>query len=204
MLSGISPPFGRLFRTQGQVTHVLLTRSPLYRGYCYPFLVRLACVRHAASVRSEPGSNSPIKISRLMRRRGIPGLPDLMLLQGLRITWDVRTTYLVFKERRCFRGIAMISKASLDVNTFLSADFLSLISSRSVLYDKSSLGSGPSTPTFFFSTTLVCRGRESTDGRRWKEAKLWRKPPKSVAISLREPEWKWCTWTSNDKGAGGS
>jgi hypothetical protein len=63
-LSGISPPFGGLFRARGQVTHVLLTRSPLYRGYCYPFLVRLACVRHAASVRSEPGSNSPIEISR--------------------------------------------------------------------------------------------------------------------------------------------
>jgi hypothetical protein len=62
MSSGISPPFGRLFRTQGQVTHVLLTRSPLYRGPCGPFLVRLACVRHAASVRSEPGSNSPSKI----------------------------------------------------------------------------------------------------------------------------------------------
>src|SRR3954470_11838743 len=27
------------------------------------FLPRLACVRHAASVRSEPGSNSPIKTS---------------------------------------------------------------------------------------------------------------------------------------------
>src|SRR5882672_5798021 len=60
--SGISPPFGRLFRTQGQVTHALLTRSPLYRGSCDPFLVRLACVRHAASVRSEPGSNSPSKV----------------------------------------------------------------------------------------------------------------------------------------------
>src|SRR6058998_3760224 len=60
--SGISPPFGRLFRTRGQVTHVLLTRSPLYRGSCDPFLVRLACVRHAASVRSEPGSNSPSKV----------------------------------------------------------------------------------------------------------------------------------------------
>jgi hypothetical protein len=58
---GISPPFGRLFPTQGQVAHVLLTRSPLYRGCCHPFLVRLACVRHAASVRSEPGSNSPFE-----------------------------------------------------------------------------------------------------------------------------------------------
>src|SRR5881628_3001736 len=61
-LPGISPPFGRLFRTRGQVTHALLTRSPLYRGSCDPFLVRLACVRHAASVRSEPGSNSPFEL----------------------------------------------------------------------------------------------------------------------------------------------
>src|SRR5690606_31764394 len=44
----------------GQVTHVLLTRSPLV----YPrrgLTARLACVKHAASVRPEPGSNSPTK-----------------------------------------------------------------------------------------------------------------------------------------------
>jgi hypothetical protein len=40
---------------------VLLTRAPLYSWYCYHFLVRLACVRHAASVDSEPGSNSRLK-----------------------------------------------------------------------------------------------------------------------------------------------
>ncbi len=53
---GISEPFGQLFPSQRQITHVLLTRAPLY----YPEgpLVRLACVRRAASVRSEPGSNS--------------------------------------------------------------------------------------------------------------------------------------------------
>jgi hypothetical protein len=41
---------------------VLLTRSPLEylrRGLS----VRLACVKHAASVRPEPGSNSPNKNS---------------------------------------------------------------------------------------------------------------------------------------------
>ena len=37
---------------------MLLTRAPLYSGPESPFLVRLACVRHAASVDSEPGSNS--------------------------------------------------------------------------------------------------------------------------------------------------
>ncbi len=40
---------------------MLLTRAPLYSWYCFHFLVRLACVRHAASVDSEPGSNSRLK-----------------------------------------------------------------------------------------------------------------------------------------------
>jgi hypothetical protein len=39
---------------------VLRTRAPVYSP-C-GFLPRLACVRHAASVRSEPGSNSPINL----------------------------------------------------------------------------------------------------------------------------------------------
>jgi hypothetical protein len=45
-----------------QVVYVLLTRAPLYRGAEAPFRVRLACVRHAASVRSEPGSNSLVDL----------------------------------------------------------------------------------------------------------------------------------------------
>src|SRR4030042_843423 len=60
MLFGINPAFAELSPVQGQVTHALLTRAPLYSPSCPGFLVRLACVRHAASVRSEPGSNSPI------------------------------------------------------------------------------------------------------------------------------------------------
>ena len=61
-LFGISPPFDELFPTEGQIIHALLTRSPLYSGPEGPFLVRLACVRHAASVCSEPGSNSQVLI----------------------------------------------------------------------------------------------------------------------------------------------
>jgi hypothetical protein len=53
---GISSPFEELFPTSGQVTHALLTRLPLTRRF-----VRLACVKHAASVRPEPGSNSQNK-----------------------------------------------------------------------------------------------------------------------------------------------
>ena len=45
-------------------SHVLLTRPPLP---LLPESVRLACVRHAASVYPEPGSNSPsMYISRMM------------------------------------------------------------------------------------------------------------------------------------------
>ena len=60
VVSGISSCFQLLFQSQGQVAHVLLTRSPLV----YPrrgLTVRLAGVKHAASVRPEPGSNSPLK-----------------------------------------------------------------------------------------------------------------------------------------------
>ncbi len=47
----------------GQVTYALLTRPPLsplsfYRSVIPAVLARLACVRHAASVHPEPGSNS--------------------------------------------------------------------------------------------------------------------------------------------------
>src|SRR5260370_20889904 len=48
--------------------HVLLTRTPLYSQDCSCFLVRLACVRRAASVDSEPGSNSRLNVVRLEPR----------------------------------------------------------------------------------------------------------------------------------------
>ena len=45
-------------------SHVLLTRMPLTElpSKLGLLFVRLACVKHAASVRSEPGSNSQIMI----------------------------------------------------------------------------------------------------------------------------------------------
>src|ERR1700754_2448150 len=60
VVSGISSRFRGVSRCGGQIAHVLLTRSPLV----YPrrgLTARLACVKHAASVRPEPGSNSPTK-----------------------------------------------------------------------------------------------------------------------------------------------
>ena len=61
-VSGVSGRFQPLSRTPGQVP----TRySPVCHS-TYPlrgFRVRLACVRHAASVDSEPGSNSQVKLA---------------------------------------------------------------------------------------------------------------------------------------------
>ena len=60
MLCGISPGFPELFPTQGQVVTCYSPGRHCTQGLL-PFLVRLACVRHAASVDSEPGSNSRLK-----------------------------------------------------------------------------------------------------------------------------------------------
>src|SRR3989442_10630942 len=59
IVRGIPRPWGRLPPAVGQVSHVLRTRLPLNRELP-PGPVRLTCVRHAASVRPEPGSNSPM------------------------------------------------------------------------------------------------------------------------------------------------
>ena len=57
---GISTPLGVLSPCRRQVSHALLTRLPLSPDRSLDH-VRLACVRHAASVRSEPGSNSQVE-----------------------------------------------------------------------------------------------------------------------------------------------
>ena len=64
-LRGISLPFGRLSPCGGQVAYVLLTRAPVVSGKSklFPVTLRLACVKPAASVHPEPGSNSPLLVS---------------------------------------------------------------------------------------------------------------------------------------------
>ncbi len=54
--SCITIPFGKLFTSARYVDEPLLTLTPLYSDCS--FLARLACLNPAASVRSEPGSNS--------------------------------------------------------------------------------------------------------------------------------------------------
>ena len=47
---------------------MLLTRAPLYRPPEGGFRVRLACLRHAASVDSEPGSNSRVDVCEALKK----------------------------------------------------------------------------------------------------------------------------------------
>ena len=87
-LCGISSRFQLLSPCTGQVTHALLTRPPLshqklhseeIRLRCF---VRLACVKHAASVHPEPGSNSHIKVFILPESSGWISVPLLLLAKG--------------------------------------------------------------------------------------------------------------------------
>ena len=77
-LCGISTCFQVLSPCVRQVTHALLTRPPLECHMIWPkshqrgIPVRLACVKHAASVHPEPGSNSLIIF--LIRIQNKPGL----------------------------------------------------------------------------------------------------------------------------------
>ena len=55
---------------------MLLTRSPLIQpNKSQVFSVRLACVKHAASVRPEPGSNSPNKNTNVKAQKNQPENP---------------------------------------------------------------------------------------------------------------------------------
>ena len=58
--SGLSLGFPRLSPSRRQLDYVLLARPPLYSP-C-GFRVRLACLIHAANVRSEPGSNPSLEV----------------------------------------------------------------------------------------------------------------------------------------------
>ncbi len=55
--------FQKLSDTSKTDPHALLTRAPLVYMASHIYSVRLACVKPAASVRSEPGSNSHVNQS---------------------------------------------------------------------------------------------------------------------------------------------
>ena len=123
-LCGISSRFQLLSPCIRQVTHALLTRPPLSLPKCKHsgIFVRLACVKHAASVHPEPGSNSHVKSF-------FP--PELI--------WQlIRNNVLIY----CFK-VASLIEAFLNYSQNLSRFFtvqlsrffvLSLSATTSILY----------------------------------------------------------------------
>ena len=77
-LKGLRP---LLFPCSGYVTHALLTLSPL-TAILLLRSVRLACLSHAASVRSEPGSNSSRKSGQSSPKAGV--VPNINPNRSLR------------------------------------------------------------------------------------------------------------------------
>ena len=94
-LCGIISRFQLLSPWMDQVIHTLLTRPPLsinkirsvasYFSLQRQYPVRLACVRHAASVHPEPGSNSRFKSFASFKMRFVLFLLGLPLRSPLRV-----------------------------------------------------------------------------------------------------------------------
>ena len=112
-----------------QVTHALLTRPPLSHKTIIPegnqveCFVRLACVKHAASVHPEPGSNSHVKVCHSWRFRFVPNL----LFKGSNLSIG-RSSVL----SNClniliwiFQGFSLFSYQCSFVSPYLTATWLS-------------------------------------------------------------------------------
>ena len=109
-ICGISSRFQLLSPCAGQVIHALLTRPPLSRlrlppeGFCRRRFVRLACVRHAASVHPEPGSNSHLNVCFLTGSRLAFALLFLSVLPFLGFTFHLRKMIRSLKFQLNFQG----------------------------------------------------------------------------------------------------
>ena len=117
-----------------QVAHALLTRPPLTLLKILPKLhqrvnsVRLACVRHAASVHPEPGSNSHVKISSIPARTktlafvlSVITFGLLLLNNSLGIFQGCITVYL---SRCLFLQLSAATHLEYHSCSFLSRTFL--------------------------------------------------------------------------------
>ncbi len=101
VLYGISRPFGLLSPASGHVIYVLLTRAPLTHRSGF---VRLACVKPAASVRSEPGSNSPVESWHSLFRT--KRTQRLVAIQFSKTGWS-RSLAFSFERRRTLSAVSL-------------------------------------------------------------------------------------------------
>ena len=136
VLCGISAPFGALSPCGGQVAHALLTRPPLelidsIRRLPQQVPARLACVRHAASVRPEPGSNSYVQSVIALDLWKNSSLSEFVLLKhdSLKIldcSCVLSLFCIVFKVRCSQASLYIIPRAHFSVNTFFEVFLLFL------------------------------------------------------------------------------
>ena len=136
VLCGISAPFGALSPCGGQVAHALLTRPPLelidsIRRLPQQVPARLACVRHAASVRPEPGSNSYVQSVIALDLWKNSSLSESVLLKhdSLKIldcSCVLSLFCIVFKVRCSQASLYIIPRAHFSVNTFFEVFLLFL------------------------------------------------------------------------------
>ena len=127
-LSGFSYRFQQLSQTHGQVTYVLLTRSPLslFGSKLPRDFVRLACIRHAASVHPEPGSNSPFDLALTHDLRLnfilVIVIPRILFSQIIDVSCSVFKDRNFYFVRRCFSSALVYN----TTNHSLCQRFISL------------------------------------------------------------------------------
>ena len=133
-LCGINVRFQTVSHSERQVPHVLLTRPPLALNRSSP-LVRLACVRRAASVRPEPGSNSLImfiysaSIWTLNKSKSV--FPKLQVTHWLAITFGIYSNEykgLILVSSCCSIFKVLFSFALSHVTAWLLYQIISCLS----------------------------------------------------------------------------
>ena len=138
VLCGISRCFHLLSPCLGQIVHALLPRPPLeYQpsGRNLPFDIpaRLACVKHAASVRPEPGSNSdvqsltclPVSVHRLAKARQLQPSSKRFTHSNLTVSCTFRFSVSFSRIARCHLvsladSLFSIAKTTRFVNPYFS------------------------------------------------------------------------------------
>ena len=113
--SGFVLRFQSVFPVRGQVPYVLLTRSPLETRRS---LVRLACIRHAASVHPEPGSNSPFDLYSDALRLCVHDCFSGSKNRRCIVLYLLRFSCPVFKERQHPSQMLPSPAASEEVTSF--------------------------------------------------------------------------------------
>ena len=158
LLSGISTCFQVVSQSLGQIAHVLLTHPPLAsnkssRRNLWIRLDRLACIRHAASVRPEPGSNSQFENWALFNLLQIICLRiDFAYLFGSNIVWPAHCETLFSFQSTNLRlsdaTFYILLACRLLVNKFLIFIFI-------LLQALGSLKTNNTLPSFYPFVKLV-------------------------------------------------